>query len=242
MPALTDQAIVLRLTAYSETSQVVSAFAARAGQLRLIAKGARRSTATRFSAGLDLLEEIELSYLPPRGDAQLGTLTEWVQREAFVGLRGELSRLYAGLYAAELVLELTEEGDPHPPLYRALRQALGNLAGSAEVLRVLAEFQAALLTAIGYAPNLTECVGCRRARAPRAPAMFSATAGGLLCRDCEMHHVEKRRLPPGLADTTPATGDAAGWFELQDYYLRHLAGRSFKTLERLRESLGGIRT
>jgi DNA repair protein RecO (recombination protein O) len=238
MPALNDQAIVLRLTEFSETSQIVTLFTVAHGLVRLIAKGARRSTARRFAAGLDALEYGEVSYAPPRGDARLGTLTEWVQRDTFGGLRREPARLYGGMYAAELVASLTEEDDPHAGLFEALRGLLAALAGEGEPARVLAVFQAALLKALGYAPNLTQCVGCGRPRTRGGPAFFSSTAGGLLCRDCELHHVEKRRLPAGLADTAPDSGDARAWFLLQDYHLTHLAGRPARTAEMLTRALG----
>jgi DNA repair protein RecO (recombination protein O) len=233
MPAQNDDAVVLGLTEFSETSQIVSLFGARHGRLRLIAKGARRSTRQRFAPGLDLLERGEVSFLPARGDAQLGTLTEWVQHDAFAGLRRDLLRLTAGLYAVELVAALTEEADPHPELFAALVHLLGHLASDAPAAPQIPRFQSELLRAIGYAPNLDECVACHRPVRRGSPAYFSAAAGGLLCRDCEPAHVEKRRVPATLVGTTPATGDSRAWFELLDYHLTHTAGRRFQTAAQL---------
>lgn len=238
MAILKDLAVVLRLTDWSETSQIVTVLSREHGQLRLVAKGVRRGTRQRFAAGLDLLELGELGYLPARGDAQLATLTDWRQRESFVGLRRELVRLYGGLYAAELVAAMTLEDDPHPGLFDALVQTLHALAGEAAPAPQLTIFQRALLEAIGYAPDLSRCVDCRRPIAGRGGAVFfSAGAGGLLCRDCEGLHVEKWRVRPGVVGTTPAAGDARGWFELMDYHLTHLAGRRFKTAEPLASAL-----
>ena len=233
MGPLKDEAVVVRLTEFSETSQIVSVFSIGHGQLRLIAKGARRSTKQRFAAGLDLLELGEVGFIPAHGDAQLGTLTEWVQRDAFAGLRRELVRLYAGLYAVELVAYLTEEGDPHPELFRALVETLRALGGDAPAAPLVPAFQSDLLRAIGYAPNLEQCMGCGRPVARGGPVFFSAGAGGLLCRDCEAHYVEKWRVSPRLLGTTTRTGDPALWFELLDYHLTHIAGRRFKTAEQL---------
>ena len=56
MNPLQDHAIVLRLTDFSETSQIATVFSAEHGSLRLIAKGARRSTKTKFAAGLGAIE------------------------------------------------------------------------------------------------------------------------------------------------------------------------------------------
>jgi DNA repair protein RecO (recombination protein O) len=249
MPVRTDQAIVLRLSDYSETSQIVSLFTARSGLVRLIAKGSRRGTRQRFAAGLDLLEYGEVSYAPPRGDAGLGTLTEWVQRDAFGGLRGELLPQYAALYAVELVGVATEEYDRHPGLFEALLQLLSELAQgtrdaerpadeAARRVAALVRFQAALLKAIGYLPELERCVSCGRPRARGRPAYFSSNAGGLVCRDCEMHFAEKRRVSAGLLDALAGPRGDMEWFALFDYHLTHVVGRPFKTATRLRALLG----
>ena len=191
MPARTDQAVVLRLSDYSESSQIVTLFTAAHGLVRLIAKGSRRGTRKRFATGLDLLEFGEVSYIPARGEAGLGTLTEWVQRDAFIGLRRQLLRQYAGLYAAELVGTLTEQHDPHPDLLEALLELLRQLAGTpsdprpsppdpTDPVAAIVRFQSALLKAIGYAPILHRCVDCARPRVRGTPAYFSSTAGGLI--------------------------------------------------------------
>ncbi len=228
MPVLNDEAVVLRLTDFSETSQIATLFSAAHGQLRLIAKGARRSTKQRFATGLDLLEYGELGFVPARGDAQLGTLTDWTQRESFAGLRRALLRLYVALYAAELVPLLTEELDPHPELFTALLETLRGLATEAPAGPRLVGFQLALLRAVGYLPELHACVCCRRPIS-RGPVYFSAGAGGLLCRDCEGHYQEKRWVRAELAGGDPSAGDARAWFELLDYHITHIAGRRPQT-------------
>lgn len=251
MATRTDRAIVLRLVDFSETSQIASLFTAEGGLTRLIAKGVRRGTSKRFAVGLDLLEYGELSYAPARGGANLGTLTEWVQKDSFAGLRRDLLRLYAGLYAAELAIGLTEESDPHPELFESLLKLLQRLAGTEpepspsanavstaarpgdereQAVAALIRFQWELLNAIGYAPNLRECVDCHKPYT-RGPAHFSASAGGLLCRDCEMRHAEKRGLSATFMDQRAR--DPREWFSLLDYHLSFTAAKPFQTAARL---------
>jgi len=253
MPARRDQAVVLRLSDYSESSQVVTLFSAAHGLVRLIAKGVRRSTRTRVAPGLDLLELGELGFLPPTGEAGLGTLTDWMQRDAFDGLRRDALRLQAGLYAAELVMNLTAELDPHAELFAALVELLRGLAqresplaakpppasirGAEDPAAALLRFQTALLRAIGYAPNLERCCVCGKARMRGAPAYFSSTAGGLVCRDCEPQQVEKRRVSPRLIDAGDDPQLRAEWFDLLNYHLTHMAGKRFRTAERLHKLL-----
>lgn len=255
MPVLSDQAIVLRLSDYSETSQIATLFSAHHGQLRLIAKGARRSTRARVATGLDLLEYGEVGFLSPRGEAGLGTLTEWVQRDAFLNLRSSLLALYAGLYAAERVTVLMQELDPHPGLFASLLELLSTLSASpavaaagrpgpreasaAHVGPVIVRFQQALLEASGLLPELEVCVSCGRRPTRRAEVFFSPPAGGLVCRDCEMHHPQRRRVPaemlaPGAREALPLA-----WFELLEEHLTYHAGRPARSAEYLRAVLKG---
>ncbi len=234
---LRDEAIVLRLTDYSETSQIATLFGAQHGQLRLIAKGARRGTKTRVATGLDLLEYGEVGFIPPHGDAQLGILTDWLQRDMFAGLRRDSVRLYSALYAAEAVAALTEEADPHRELFTALLRLFQAVSGAAEAGTQIVQFQLALLRAIGYGPELERCVNCGAPIRSGSLVFFSATAGGLVCRDCEMNFVEKRRLPAGLLGDHAGKVNAPGWFEILDYHLTHVAGRRFKTAPPLTAAL-----
>jgi DNA repair protein RecO (recombination protein O) len=169
----------------------------------------------------------------------LGTLSEWVQRDPFSGLRRDLLRQYGGLYAAEAVAKLTEEHDPHAELFAALRTLLGDLAGgggepSGDPVAAIVRFQGALLRAIGYAPVLRRCVDCGRPRVRGTPGYFSSTAGGLVCRDCEAQHIEKRRVSPIMLDGPPEQQRAAEWFALLDYHLTHVAGQELHTAGELR--------
>ncbi len=240
MPIERDQAIVLRLTDYSETSQIATLFAADAGLLRLIAKGIKRGTSKRFATGMDLLELGEVNYAPPRGDATLATLTDWTQRDTFSGLRKNLAGLYAGLYAAELVSSLTEERDPHPELFEALHGLLAGLADGGQIALKISRFQYRLLDAIGYRPTLDRCVSCDRPAAPNATLYFSSAAGGIVCRDCEMHYVEKRPLRRGLIGAKREARDASAWFELLDYHLCNIAGHGFKSTSQLARQLARL--
>ncbi len=229
-----DLAIVLKLTEFSETSQIVTLLGQRHGQIRLIAKGARRSTRKRFAAGLDLLELGEVGFLLPRGDAQLGTLTDWQQRDAFMGLRRAALPLAGALYAIELVAGLTEEHDPHPELFVGLRDTMHSLSSNEPPAGpIIVQFQMIVLKTIGYAPELGRCIDCGRPPASNQPTWFTAGGGGLLCRDCEPHHQEKRRMPtrPERALDDPA--ESPRWFDLLDYQLTFVAGRKFKTAARV---------
>jgi DNA repair protein RecO (recombination protein O) len=235
MPLISDQAVVLRRLDYSETSQVLILFTRQHGKVRAIAKGVKRSTKRRFGTAIDLLEvgHVSLSTRSPHSQ-ELATLTEWKQTAPLSGLRQTLPRLYAAQYAAEVTAGLTEDWDPHPRLYDALRALLDNLCDLLDPLPVLVAFVTGLLTEVGSAPRFDRCVGCGRtvdARPAAHGAYFSSREGGPLCRDCEPAYVEKRSLPPAVLEALrrpPATEARAlaGAFDLLNYHVSHLMGRA----------------
>src|SRR5260370_37124898 len=61
--------------------------------------------------------------------------------------------------------------------------ALDELARETDPRRASAYFLMAALDLLGYAPQLMECASCGKPL-PAKPAVFSATAGGVLCDDC----------------------------------------------------------
>ncbi len=129
MALISDRAIVLRRLDYSETSQILALFTREHGQVRVIAKGIKRGTRSRFAVGIDLLELGHVVWSARADRAQnLAILTEWKQVNAFVGLRERLERLYAAQYAAEVTAELTVEHDAHPRLFDDLQFFLEQLS------------------------------------------------------------------------------------------------------------------
>lgn len=236
MPTLKDAAVVLRRLDYSESSQVLALFTRLNGKARVIAKGIKRSTRTRFAPALDLLDigTVVFSVRHPRQEA-LAILTEWSQTQPAGNLRERLDRLYAAQYAAAMTAELTEDWDPHPQLFDAIRTLFDELATAAQTLSSVVRFQRTLLAEIGSIPVFDHCVGCGNPSPPITDLCFSSFDGGLICRDCEAARSEKRGVPRdalawlrGEAEHA-SVGAPAGLkpaFEILDYHLTHLMGHA----------------
>lgn len=197
MPLLRDSAVVLGRLDYSETSQILVLMTREHGKVRAIAKGARRSTRTRFAPGIDLLDigTAVFSVRHERAEG-LATLTEWSQTQSFYGLRQRLERLSAAQYLAEVTARLTEDWDPHPELFDELIGRLRQIAESTDPLVQVVRFQFALLEQIGSLPRFDGCVVCGR---DTELTHFSSFEGGLVCRNCEPGRVEKWEISPATA-------------------------------------------
>ena len=239
MPPMKDDALVLRRLDYSESSQVLAVLTRDHGLRRLIAKGAKRSTKTRFVPGIDLLERGWVVFLPgSRGESHLGTLTEWLQTKAYLGLRTALPRWYAAQYAADVTVAAMEEAEPHPDLFDALAALLEALSAGQPPLSEVVGFQCALLQSLGLWPDLTRCVRCDRVAPPGRAAYYAFHQGGLVCSQCVPGAGQVRKV--GAATLTalreaqwpPGTVEPA--LALLDETLRHLIGRS-TLLEKLEQ-------
>jgi len=179
-------AICLRVSDYSETSQVVAFLTRGEGVARLLAKGTKRAK-NKSGGAIDLLSEGDLVFTPSRSGG-LGTLVEFTETVSHMPLRRQVARLNAALYLIELAGEMLAPDDPHPEVFDLLHNALARLAQEdAPLPAVVAYFQWRLLRNVGLLGELDRCVGCG-ARVPAAGgqrgARFSSTRGGMLCGHC----------------------------------------------------------
>jgi DNA repair protein RecO (recombination protein O) len=183
-------ALVVRGTDWSETSRVVTLWTREFGRVRALAKGGRRLR-SNFEIALDLLTVCRIVFIR-KAHGGLDLLTEARVEERFPKLRTDLPAYYGGSYVAELLSDLTEDYDPHPPLFDAALDTLRDLGGLGGLTgpRLLA-FELTLLTELGYSPVLRGCAACGR---ETAAVWFGATAGGVLCPACRTRERDARPL------------------------------------------------
>jgi len=189
MPSSKTDAIVLKVIDFSESSCVVTLFTRDFGKISGLAKGARRPKSS-FEAALDLLAVCRIVFLHKSSDA-LDLLTEAKLERRFRAATRDLSRLYAGYYVAELLIELTHEGDPHPDLYAAADAVLAALNDDGEIRRCVLRFEMTALRLLGHLPSLQACVECGREVAAERRTPFGLLAGGVLC---SAHRPGKRHV------------------------------------------------
>lgn len=186
-PAL---AIVVRGTDWSETSRITTLFTREFGKVRALAKGGRRLK-SNFDVAFDLLTVCQIMFIR-KSHGGLDLLTEARLEEQFPVLRQNLSALYAGYYVAELLADGTQDYDPHPALFGAAVEALRSL-GSGEPSATVSAFELVWLQELGYSPRLDACAGCGVERLnPSAAALYSPSAGGVLCPHCGPTFTDRR--------------------------------------------------
>ncbi|MCE9544323.1 MAG: DNA repair protein RecO [Planctomycetia bacterium] len=246
MSAEKATALVLRAVEFSETSYVLTLWTREFGRISALAKGARRPKAP-FDSALDLLTVCRILFLR-KTSGGLDLLTEARLERRFRPPHGDLARLYAGYYVAELLLSLTDEYDPHPELFDLADATLVELAQvRLPVAAIVLRFEWMALRLLGHLPLLSACVECATPVPAAGRVAFSALAGGVLCPRCRGGKRNVISLSAAAIeamstyaepDHTPdAVPDAARWKTMQlekktraelrgvlNNYLSHLLG------------------
>ncbi len=177
------EAIALKRMDYGEADRILTLFTPHLGKLRVMAKGARRST-SRMAGHLELFAHSQLVLARGR---ELDVVTQAATIEPLREVRDDLVRSSYAYHLAELIDAFLEDRDPHPDLFALLVDALGALGGSEVRGNAIARhFEVRLLMTLGFGPELAACLGCRAEIKPEAN-WYSVTSGGVLCPRCGSH-------------------------------------------------------
>jgi DNA repair protein RecO (recombination protein O) len=172
-------AVILKRMDLGEADRIVTLFSRDEGKIRAVAKGVRRSTSR--SAGH--LEPFTVSDVLFAVGRELDVISQADTLESFREIRENLDLATHAYYLAEVVDLLTEDRSENRAVYDVLLESLHHLARAADIRLVLVAFHVNLFDALGYRPELRECVTCRVSIQPDRNH-FSALLGGVVCPGC----------------------------------------------------------
>lgn len=245
MPLVTADALILQAFAYGETSKILRLLTRTHGVQSVIAKGALRPR-SRFGGILEpFTEGVASFYL--KESRELQTLSGFELQRSQQGLGRDLLRFGGASLIAELVIRTASE-EPAPELFEAVRDALHQIRDAEpDVLESVLLAQAwYIVSLLGFAPALNECVSCGRVVSDDESASFDYGAGGVRCAECA-RLVQGHTIPPaaraalrslvrGVAVPLPRT---EGHWRVLSRYLDHhvLEGGALRSLGFLAETL-----
>jgi DNA repair protein RecO (recombination protein O) len=172
-------AVILKRMDLGEADRIVTLFSRDEGKIRAVAKGVRRTTSR--SAGH--LEPFTLSDILFAVGRELDVISQADTLESFRAVRENLDLATHAYYLTEVVDLLTEDRSENRAVYDVLVESLRDLTTAADTRLVLVSFHLKLLDALGYRPELRECVSCRASIQPERNH-FSALLGGVVCPSC----------------------------------------------------------
>ncbi len=174
------EVVVLKKTKLGEADRIITFYTPDMGKTQGVAKGVRRPK-SKMAGHLELLTHSRVQLARGRN---LDTVTGSQTVNAFLPLKEDLWLMSYGLYVTELVHQFTAEHVTNPGLFGLLVETLLNLCRpEADREQALRHFELHLLDAVGYRPQLQECVNCHAALEP-VVNYFSPVAGGVLCSKC----------------------------------------------------------
>ena len=141
------EGIVLRCRPVTESSLIVTWFTREWGQLKTLAKGARRPKSP-FRGKLDLFYRDEILFGRSRR-SELHLLHDGFLENPHASLRRSVRQLTAAAYACELVELATVVEDPNPAIFALLETTLTGLEQGADAVWLI-WFELQLLTAAGW--------------------------------------------------------------------------------------------
>ncbi len=175
------EAIILRTMDLGEADRVLTVLTPRFGKLRVIAKGVRRPR-SRIGGGLQPFSDVQLVLAVGR---TFDVVTSTSLEDPHLGLRNDLHSTAAAWYVVELADRFCEGAADSHEAFRLLAQALSALDAGSDIARevVARWFELALLDAMGFRPELVQCLECGSSIEPVGNA-YSAAGGGVLCPQC----------------------------------------------------------
>ena len=173
------EGLVLREVRYKEADRILTLLTPAYGKITVKARGALRRS-SRIAAAT---QQLTWSDFVLFRNKERWSVNEASVKEDFAGLRGDLTALSLGCYAAECIDTVSVEDQPEPEL---LQLALNMLYAVSQNTRPQAQLKAAfelrLASLTGYMPDLRSCCVCGSEQ-PEEPS-FGSETGRICCRHC----------------------------------------------------------
>lgn len=229
------EAIVLGRMDFGEADRIITLYTRQHGKFRAIAKGARRPL-SRLGPHLEYFNRSRLMLARGR---ELDVVTGAETADAHLGIRSDLDAFGHASHMVELLTRLTEDRQENAAVFDLISSSLRLLADGIDPFHVTRHYELALLSLLGFRPEIVQCVECRGALS-QSPHLFSVERGGLLCEACYRREPTARMVSvdaqkylralerAGLSATVRIRIDDALRDELEGLigaYLRHVVER-----------------
>jgi len=169
-------ALILKRRDMGEADRLLTILTAQQGKSDVLAKGARKPDSAK-SGHVELFTKVDVLVALGR---DLDILTQAEVLEPYLPLREDLERGAYAAYVTELIdrFVLTDE-DHQAALFHLLDETYARLCVDADLRRVARWYELRLLDAVGFRPQLHECVVSHEPILPE-DQFFSLADGGVV--------------------------------------------------------------
>lgn len=237
MAPVSTRAIVLRGHDYGESSRILRFYTETFGLLSVVAHGVRGRTGKGSGAVASFTSGELTAYVRP--SRELHTMKDFAGTRTRVGLARDTLRFAGASVAAELVLSHAEQ-EPHEGFFDALDSALDAIdaADGPNVPSAVLTGLWTLVDALGFAPQVDQCVRCGTPLGSDEVGRFDVVAGGVRCATCadtvtgpRIGPLARAQLADMLRGTAPALTHARQHFTLvSDFLEYHVVSKPLKSM------------
>ena len=181
MQLTTSEAILLDVVDLAEYDRIVSFLTPEQGQLRGVAKGARRKY-SRFAGQLQPLAKVRATWHSKEG-RELVRLSGFDLLRSAEPLYRDLETLLVGGYMADHMLEFAQQNEESARLYRLLDSTLAALLEGVDLSLATRYYEVWVLRLSGIFPVPVECPNCGRSLLETG-AVLPHDEVALVCREC----------------------------------------------------------
>lgn len=173
------EAIIIRKTKLGEAGRILTLFTPHLGKMQGVAKGVRKPK-SKLSGHLELITHSRVTLARGKNiDTIIGSQTI----NSFLEIKSDLVLLSYALYFSELVNLFAAENAENHSLFNLFLNTLKRLSHSTNYELVRRYFEIQMLGAVGYRPQLKQCVCCHKQLFGENNT-FSSVDGGILCPAC----------------------------------------------------------
>jgi DNA repair protein RecO (recombination protein O) len=186
-------ALILNRQPYRESDTLVTVYTPDYGKLSLIARGTQKLQ-SKLAGHLEPLTLADIMIIKGKGRDYIGSARS---REVYLGLRGDLNKLYYAGQVINIFNRLIRDSQADPRLFFLLAEVIDGLDNLVSFTKetgqlILAIFIFKLSEELGYQPGLCHCLRCGEEIKP-GQNYFNLADGGLSCGNCR----EQQRQPDG---------------------------------------------
>ncbi len=178
-------ALVLKRSNFGEADRLLTLLTPHHGKFNAIAKGVRKP-ASRHTGHVELFTRIDALVAKGRS---IDVLAQAEVSATYLGLRTDLTRGAYANYAAELLDRFTLDGGDETltsGLYDLLDATFARLCDDDDPRRVIRFYELRLLEAVGFRPELEECVVTHEDVRP-VDQFFGKEDGGVVSQEGARH-------------------------------------------------------
>lgn len=184
MPSYKTSGIVLKGQNYGEAGKILTVFTERFGKVKVLAKGIRKIK-SHLAGSLEpfMLLDMQLH----EGKTFYIVTSAQIERD-FPNIHNDIRKTAQAFFLGELVDKFLQEEQKLTDVFMLFVSSLESLENSDRLIFIRA-FELKLVEALGFQPELYNCVHCKQKISPENN-FWDAVEGGVICENCQndFHH------------------------------------------------------